>query len=103
MGAAGEPVGTVALKKESVSDAHLGPWLAALLVPPAHRGEGVGRSLLAVLDDEARRLGYERIYMSAGGEETDVSTADIEARGWRTFDQAQTLKGTVMVYVLELR
>jgi predicted Zn-ribbon and HTH transcriptional regulator/GNAT superfamily N-acetyltransferase len=98
----GEPIGTASLKRASVSHAHLGPWVAALLVPPAQRGRGLGLSLLVAIEEEARRQGFERLYMSAGGAETDLLSADLENRGWRAFDEASTLRGTVDVFELRL-
>jgi predicted Zn-ribbon and HTH transcriptional regulator/GNAT superfamily N-acetyltransferase len=98
----GVPVGTASLKRVSVSHAHLGPWVAALLVPPAWRGNGLGTALLAAIEEEARRQGFKRLYMSAGGAETDVLPVDLENRGWRAFDEASTLRGTVDVFELRL-
>jgi len=93
-----QPLGTVALKAESVpSHRHLSPWLAALLVAPEHRQKGIGAALIAALEDEARRLGFEHLYTA-----TDTASGLIERRGWRAFDQAPTLRGTVPVYVLRL-
>ena len=93
----GRPLGTVALKERSVSHQHLSPWVVALLVRPEARGRGVGSRLLASVEAEARRLGFERIYVA-----TDTATSLLERRGWRAFDTAPTLRGDVGVFALEL-
>ena len=59
----GQLLGTIALKKESVSHHHLSPWLAAFLVASEQRGRGIGSALIVALEHEARRLGYHCIYM----------------------------------------
>ena len=54
----GTVIGTAALKNESVSShAHLGPWLAALVVAPEHRGQGVASALAEKIEQTARDLG----------------------------------------------
>lgn len=59
----GEPVGFAALKAESLrTHRHLGPWAAAGLVLPPHRGKGIGGHLLAALVRHAGVLGFERVY-----------------------------------------
>lgn len=55
--------GVAAHKAESIaSHRHLSPWVAAGLVEPAARGQGIGDRLLTALEQEARQLGYHRIY-----------------------------------------
>ena len=96
--AVGRVLGTIGLRAESVpSHRHLTPWLAALLVAPAHRGRGVGARLIAAIEEEARRLGYQRLYVA-----TDVLTGHIARRGWRAFDHAPTLRGVATVFALHL-
>jgi GNAT superfamily N-acetyltransferase len=59
----GVPVGTVTLCMEDLPgrDAEFGPWLAALFVPAAHRGQGVARALMKAALALARRLNLERL------------------------------------------
>lgn len=62
--------GVAALKAESIaSHRHLSPWAAAGLVPSALRGQGIGGQLLSALEQQARMLGFGRIYCG-------TSTAD---------------------------
>ncbi len=94
----GEVVGTIALKSSSISHEHLGPWGAAFLVAKDHRRRGVGSILLAALEEEARRHGFESVFMS-----TDGATNLVERRGWRHFDEAESLRGPVRVYEKRLQ
>jgi len=93
----GALAGTISLKGASISHPELGPWGAALLVGSGKRGRGVGTTLVAALEGEALRLGFERLYMS-----TDAANAIVERRGWLPIDIAESLRGTITVYELEL-
>lgn len=90
----GRPVGTAALKTESVgSELGVGPWLAAVLVPAAQRGRGIGSVLVAAIEQTATRLGHEAIYTS-----TDTAQRILERRGWRAMATVPSLRGTLDVY-----
>jgi N-acetylglutamate synthase-like GNAT family acetyltransferase len=66
----GSVVGIAALKAESItSHKHLTPWAAAGLVTPSLRGRGIGLRLVQALEEEARRLGFTRIYCATGSAE----------------------------------
>jgi len=95
---AGRPLGTAALKTDSPgSELGLGPWLAAVVIAPEHRGQGVGSALIAAIEDETRRQGHASLYTS-----TDTLTGLLERRGWRAIDSTETLRGRVAVYTLDL-
>lgn len=98
-GADGTAIGTAALKEESVaSHAHLGPWLAALVVAPEHRGLGVASGLAERVEQTARDLGYARIYTAMSQDELKV----LRRPEWRALDTAPTLRDPVTVFMLEL-
>ncbi|MFW6335840.1 MAG: GNAT family N-acetyltransferase, partial [Phycisphaeraceae bacterium] len=42
---------------------HLRPWLAALLVAPTHRRQGIGSALVRELQRHTRRLGEPVMYL----------------------------------------
>lgn len=87
-------LGTAALKAVSAgAELGVGPWLAAFLVGPDFRGCGVGTALVAGIEDEARRLGLDAIYVSAGAAESILVR-----RGWQEFGSTETLRGPVTVY-----
>jgi predicted N-acetyltransferase YhbS len=61
---AGNPVGTVNLvANDNEERPDLEPWLAALLVVPEHRGQGVGSKLVRALLKEAARLRVRQLYL----------------------------------------
>src|SRR5690606_27786503 len=71
--------GVAALKRDSIaSHAHLSPWTAAGLVPPSMRGRGIGASLLAALEEQARELGYRHIHCG-----TSSAQGLLERCGWQ--------------------
>ena len=59
--------GVAALRAESIpTHAHLSPWAGAGLVAPPLRRRGIGGMLLAALEQEALRLGFDRVYCATG-------------------------------------
>ena len=61
---AGTPVGTVNLvANDNEERPDLAPWLAALLVLPDHRRQGVGSILVRALVAEATRLRVPQMYL----------------------------------------
>lgn len=95
---AGEALGTIALKSQSLGDDKApGPWLAAFLVAPAERRKGVGSALVAVLEEEARRLGFKTIYTS-----TDAAEGLLTRREWRPIGSTLSLRGEVTIMYVDL-
>lgn len=45
------------------SHPHFTPWLASVLVSPAHRGRGIGSALCERVAGEARGLGFSSMYL----------------------------------------
>ncbi len=89
-----ELLGAIALRDTSVgSELGYGPWLAGLLVTPPHRGKGVGTALVAALEREAARLGFDAIYTS-----TDTAEGIMRRRGWQPVGAATSLRGEVEVF-----
>lgn len=69
--------GVAALKAESIaSHRHLTPWAAAGLVAPWLRRQGIGASMLAELENQARRLGFDAIYCGTNTAESLLLRAD---------------------------
>jgi len=90
----GTLLGTAALKSDSVgSELGSGPWLATFLVGEAHRGQGIGTALVAAMEAEAQRLGFEAVYTS-----TDTADGLLQRRGWQAIGDSESLRGPVAVY-----
>jgi GNAT superfamily N-acetyltransferase len=90
----GEPCGFAALKREAFpSHPHLLPWAGAAYVKPSMRRQGIGRSLLLALEQEARALGHSRIYCATG-----TSASLLERCGWHLLERVQHEGQGVGVY-----
>lgn len=62
------PLGAVHLiDNDDNSLPELHPWLAAMVVVPARRGQGIGSALVRTLLNDARALGFERVWFGTDG------------------------------------
>jgi GNAT superfamily N-acetyltransferase len=66
--AGGRPVGCGAIRKieEGVGE------IKRMFVLPTARGQGVGRAVLAAVEDEARRLGLRRLLLETGERQSEA-------------------------------
>jgi N-acetylglutamate synthase-like GNAT family acetyltransferase len=79
----GNVCGVAALKAESIaSHRHLGPWAAAGFVEPSSRGQGIGARLLIALGEQARRLGFRRIFCG-----TSTAESLLQRGGWQLIER----------------
>ena len=58
------------------------PWLASVYVPPGHRRKGVASALVRTVEQAARRIGYDRLYLF-----TSTAPSLYAGLGWRTLEQ----------------
>lgn len=67
----GKPVGEVTLIAYDM-DIHtdLTPWLSALLVLPSYRRRGIGSELVTHLEDQAKEIGFLRLYLFTSAAES---------------------------------
>ena len=71
-------VGTVGLWRcDLISRQDLFPWLAALYVAPAARGQGLAGQLQRHVIDYARRAGYQELYLYSTCREVGVVDTNI--------------------------
>jgi len=90
----GEIMGTASLKARSIeTHRHLSPWLAAMFVVERHRGHGVNAALVAAIEKNAVRLGYDRIYVGARG----ITSAMLKT-GWTLLDEPEDQRGPIAIY-----
>lgn len=62
------PLGCVHLiDNDDTSLPELYPWLAAMVVVPERRGQGIGSMLVRAMAHEARALGFERLWFGTDG------------------------------------
>ena len=67
-------VGTASLIFDDLEGDPRNPWLASVFVPPEHRKKGIASALVRTVEDAARRIGYDRLYLF-------TSTAPVALRG----------------------
>ena len=71
-------LGTASLKAADMDILEeLTPWLSNVYVHPDHRGEGVGRSLVAEIEKIAVELGYRKLYVF-----NPITQGVFEKLGW---------------------
>jgi len=59
-----KPAGMISLWQSDFKERpELSPWLASLFVHPFYRGNCIASLLIEKLEDEARRLGYSRLFL----------------------------------------
>jgi GNAT superfamily N-acetyltransferase len=94
----GKVCGTASLKAESVTThKHLTPWLAALLVAPTFRRRGIANQLIAAVEEKARQLGFNSIYIGTGeGSGTPVSS--LRNRGWEFVEKVPYFVSEVSIF-----
>lgn len=91
-----EIVGTIGLVDfdELEEFRHLKPWVAAFIVNPDMRGEGVGTQILALLEDKAQSLGVRVLHLW-----TEDQSAFYSKRGYRLI--APTRLGLLAINVMQ--
>lgn len=81
-----ETLGTISLVDfdELEEFRHLKPWIAAFIVNPELRGEGVGTQILALLEEKALSLGIEVLHLW-----TEDQSAFYSRRGYQRLASAR--------------
>jgi predicted N-acetyltransferase YhbS len=77
-------VGTASLIFDDLEGDPRNPWLASVYVPPEHRRKGIASALVRAVEDAARRIGYERLYLF-----TSTAPSLYAALGWRALEQRE--------------
>src|SRR5690606_27378243 len=75
-------VGTASLIFDDLEGDPRNPWLASVYVPPAHRKKGIASLLVRTVEDAARRIGYDRLYLF-----TSTAPSLYAGMGWMALEQ----------------
>ena len=75
-------VGTASLIFDDLEGDPRNPWLASVFVPAEHRKKGVASALVRTVEDAARRIGYDRLYLF-----TSTAPSLYEGLGWKALEQ----------------
>jgi predicted N-acetyltransferase YhbS len=84
----GELVGSAGILASTVTHRHLSPWLSSVFVPEQCRGQGIASALSLWAVKEARRLGFETLYLF-----TPRSEALYARLGWASIE-VSAFRGT---------
>lgn len=97
-----EVCGTAALKMESVTTyPDYFPWLAGLLVAPSFRRRGIGEQLIVEIENLAKKLGYNEIYVGTG-DKSGMSEVTLDRRNWEFIDKSEYFVSEASVYTKKL-
>jgi predicted N-acetyltransferase YhbS len=87
----GDLLGSASILITTITHQHLTPWLSTVFVAEKFRGHGIASGLSLRMIGEAKRLGYDQLYLFTPHNER------LYARlGWETFGRA-THNGTEVV------
>lgn len=75
------------ITNDFISRMDLWPWLAALYVIGKERGQAIGSRLLSYAVNEARNLGFSKVYLSTDHE------GYYEKYGWKRIEDGYMLWG----------
>ena len=88
-----ELVGSAMLiDRDMESRPHLTPWLAGVFVKPHFRGKNIGKALIKKIEDEARSLGFHRLYLYSPNAE-----GFYEILGWTIIEKCEYLGINVVI------
>ncbi len=94
----GQCVGTISLVENDLKCRAYTPWLAALIVDQAARDQGIGRQLIAYVQELSRQMGYQVLYLR-----TEHAGAYYQKLGWQyveTCNDQFGLKPDVYQFIL---
>jgi GNAT superfamily N-acetyltransferase len=75
-------IGTASLVFDDLEGDPRNPWLASVYVPPEHRRKGIASALVGAVEETARRIGYDRLYLF-----TSTAPSLYASLGWRALEQ----------------
>lgn len=94
-----QPIGMVCLRVTDGIRKGVSPWLGSLVVHPNFRGRKVGKMLIDVVKDEAKKLGHQILYLLA----FDLTIPQwYEKLGWKHIGYDELLGHHVSVMSIDL-
>lgn len=94
----GQPVGSAALIPNDMTDQdRFSPWLANVYVVPHQRRHGIGAALVQRVAEEARALGFRRLYLYTEDQERFYA-----GLGWEVVDRRHYRGYLMTVMALQL-
>lgn len=75
-------VGMASLILDDLEGDPRNPWLASVYVPPGHRKKGIASALVRTVEEAARRLGFDRLYLF-----TSTAPSLYAGLGWRALER----------------
>lgn len=95
---ADQPLGTASLVAHDMSDhQELSPWLAAVYVPPEHRGQGIGAKLVKSIELLRAQLNVEKLYLFTPDREAFYARLN-----WTVHERTSYREKDVVIMVKEL-
>lgn len=89
----GQPAGTASIYVHDMDTRpDLSPWLAAVYVGPAFRKQGIGSALVKAVENAARKLKIERLYLFTPDQERFYARL-----GWSVFERVEYRSQGVVV------
>lgn len=76
-------LGSASLLSQTITHAHLSPWLSSVYVALHHRGQGIASALIRNMVHEAARIGVKEVYLF-----TPSSEALYARLGWKVLEYA---------------
>ncbi|RIX78606.1 GNAT family N-acetyltransferase [Acidovorax cavernicola] len=74
--------------------------IAVLALLPAHEGQGIGKALLALMVDEFKRLGFQRLFLGCSPDPAVRSHGFYRRLGWKPTGEFDAAGDEVLEYHL---
>ena len=85
-------------ERDMESRPHLTPWLAGVFVKPQFRGKNIGKALVKRIEDHAKSLGFEVLYLYSPSTE-----GFYKKMNWKVIERCEYLGTHVAVMSKRLR
>ncbi len=94
-----KPIGMASLRENDGLQSNLTPWLGSLVVSPAYRNCKIGEALINIIKQQAKNLGYDKLYLLAFDAEL---THWYKRLGWETIGMDNYLNHPVTIMSISI-